>query len=298
MNDTKHTDTKKIVLVTGGAGFVGSHLCERLAKEGHTVISLDNYFTGSTDNHVAGVEYREGHTKDIARHVQEAVDIIYHLGEYSRVAPSLDEPEVVWDLNIVGTLGVLEFWRARKCKLVYVGSSTKFAQERADGIPGKDRAPYSWAKAANTELVHNYSQWYDLPYSVAYFYNVYGPNERAGQYDGAYGTVVETFHQCALAGTPCTINGTGQQTRAFTHVFDTVAALIRIGDSGDKQEYAICAKEVYSLLDLAALFALEVTFAPATKSTRSAVADDTTSLQQLGWQQEYTLKEYVVSCKK
>ncbi|MFT7507246.1 MAG: UDP-glucose 4-epimerase [Acidimicrobiales bacterium] len=289
---------KKTVLVTGGAGFVGSHLCERLVKEGHNVISLDNYFTGSPDNHVDGVEYRTGHTKDIAALIPEKIDSIYHLGEYSRVAPSLEEPEVVWDLNIIGTLAVLEYWRACGCKLIYIGSSTKFAIQRDDQVSGKDRAPYSWAKAMNTELVHNYGRWYDLSYSIAYFYNVYGPRERSGQFDGAYGTIVETFRQCYLSGTHCTINGTGEQTRAFTHVQDTIDALIFIEEKGEKEEYAICAKEVYSLLELAEMFGLEVEFAPSTKSSRSSDADDTTHLQQLGWQQKQTLKQYIESCKK
>ena len=73
---------KKTILVTGGAGFIGSHLCERLVKDGHKVISLDNYFTGTKENHVSGVDYREGHTKDIEKHVSEKVDLVYHLGEY------------------------------------------------------------------------------------------------------------------------------------------------------------------------------------------------------------------------
>ncbi len=217
----------RTILVTGGAGFVGSNLIRALLEDpGNRVISVDNYFTGSRENHVEGAEYREGHTKDLATHVPEAVDVVYHLGEYSRVAPSLREPDVVWDLNVHGTFGVLEYWRAHKPKLIYAGSSTKFAEARDDGVPGKDRAPYSWMKATNTELVHNYGRWYDLPYSVVYFYNVYGPGERAGQWDGAYGTVIETFRQAYRAGMPCTINGTGEQTRAFTHVADTVSALM------------------------------------------------------------------------
>ncbi len=291
------TGENKTVLVTGGAGFVGSHLCERLVGEGHKVISLDNYFTGSTDNHVAGVEYREGHTKDIATLVPEAVDIIFHLGEYSRVAPSLDEPQVVWDLNVLGSLAVFEYWRESQCKLVYAGSSTRFAEEREDGVRGQDRAPYNFAKFANTELVHNYGRWYDLSYSVAYFYNVYGPRERAGQNDGAYGTVVETFKQHSLAGEPCLINGDGNQTRAFTHVFDTVDALMILANSGENDEYAISAKEVYSLNELADLFGLEKTYGPATKSTRSSGAEDTSKLEALGWQQSETLMDYVKSCQ-
>ncbi|MCA9365685.1 NAD-dependent epimerase/dehydratase family protein, partial [Candidatus Kaiserbacteria bacterium] len=113
--------TGKTIVVTGGAGFVGSHLCERLVKEGNKVISLDNYFTGLRENHVAGVDYREGHTKDIAKHISEKPDVIFHLGEYSRIAPSLNEPDVVWDLNIAGTLSVLEWCRAVGGKLVYAG---------------------------------------------------------------------------------------------------------------------------------------------------------------------------------
>jgi UDP-glucose 4-epimerase len=289
---------KKLILVTGGAGFIGSHLCARLLKDGQQEISLDNYFTGSKDNHVAGVEYREGHTKDIEKHVPETPDIVFHLGEYSRVAPSLNEPDIVFDLNMIGTFGVLEHWRKRKYKLVYAGSSTKFAPERADGVEGRNRAPYNWMKATNSELVHNYGRWYELPYSIAYFYNVYGPGERAGQFGGAYGTVVETFKQCYLEKRPCSINGTGEQTRAFTHVADTVDALVRIGERGAADEYAISAKEVYSLLDLARMFGLEIEFKPATKSTRSSGAEDTNKLKELGWEQVHTLTEYIEDIKR
>lgn len=284
----------KTILVTGGAGFIGSHLIERLVQDpANRVISLDNYFTGSKENHIEGAEYREGHTKDIATLVPERADVLYHLGEYSRVAPSLTEPDVVWDLNMHGTFGVLEYWRAHKPKLVYAGSSTKFAQERADGVEGKNRAPYSWMKAANTEYVHNYGRWYDLPYSIVYFYNVYGPRERAGQFDGAYGTVIETFRQHYLKGEPCTINGTGEQTRAFTHVDDTVRALLLVAEKGAREEYAISAREVYSLLEVAHMFGLEIVFASATASTRSSGADDTSKLEALGWRQECTLEGYI-----
>ena len=289
-------NTQKKILVTGGAGFVGSHLCERLKNDGHHVISLDNYFTGTPENHVEGVDYREGHTKDIFNLIPEAVDLIFHLGEYSRVAPSLNEPDLVWDLNLIGTAAVAEFWRAQNlshsCKLIYAGSSTRFAKEREDKVAGHDRAPYNFSKFVNTELVHNYGRWYDLPYSVAYFYNVYGPRERAGQYDGVYGTVVETFRQCAIKGTACTINGDGTQTRAFTHVNDTVEALIFIAKKGGREEYAISAKEVYSLNDVADLFGLDKSYAPATSSTRSSNAEDTSKLEALGWRQQHNLADY------
>ncbi len=164
-------DTKKTILVTGGAGFVGSHLCERLAGQGHRVISLDNYSTGSPANHVSGVEYRTGHTKDIALYVSEVPDIVFHLGEYARTEKSFEDIELVWDQNKIGTLAVLEFVRRNKAKLVYAGSSTKFA----DGGAGRDQSPYAWSKATNTELVKNYGVWFGIQYAITYFYNVYGP---------------------------------------------------------------------------------------------------------------------------
>ncbi len=283
---------KKLILVTGGAGFIGSHLCGRLVEAGHSVISLDNYFTGSKDNHVPGVEYREGHTKDVAVLVPETPDLIYHLGEYSRVAKSLSEPETVFDLNVAGTLAVLAYWRAKKCKLVYAGSSTKFADEREDGVLGRDRSPYSWAKACLSELVHNYGRWYELPYSIAYFYNVYGPGERA-DWEAGYGTVIEVFKQCSLKDEVCPVNAPGTQTRAFTHVEDTVSGLIYIGEKGEADEYAISAQEVYSLLEVAEMFDCTVSMMPSTQSTRSSGAALTSKLEALGWQQKKTLKEYI-----
>jgi len=278
---------QKLILVTGGAGFIGSHLCARLAQDGHKVISLDNYFTGSRDNRVEGVEYREGHTKDIAALVPETPDVIYHLGEYSRIAKSIEEPGVVYDLNMAGTLAVLEFWRAKGCKLVYAGSSTKFE--------ARDLSPYAWAKAANSELVDYYGSWYGLPYAITYFYNVYGPGERAGVSN--YGTVIETFKQNYLAGKAHEVRGTGEQTRAFTHIDDTVDGIILAGEKGESDEYGICAKEVYSLLDVAHMFGGEVVHLPATKTSRSSGAMDTSKLEALGWQQKHTLKEYIEEIK-
>lgn len=284
--------SKKTILVTGGAGFIGSHLIERLIKDGHRVISLDNYFTGSRENHIPGAEYREGHTKDIEKLVPETPDIIYHLGEYSRIARSMNEPEAVFDMNMAGTFGVLEYWRARKCKLVYAGSSTKFTSMNDEGVLGRDRSPYSWSKGANSDLVRNYGAWFDLPYVIAYFYNVYGPGERADWKEG-YGTVVEAFKQKYLSGLPCEVNAPGTQTRAFTHISDTIDALVLIAEKGEADEYAISAKEVFSLLDVARMFGCEVVMKPQTKTSRSSGADDTSKIEALGWKQKYTLKEYI-----
>jgi UDP-glucose 4-epimerase len=283
-------DNQKIILVTGGAGFIGSHLCARLVKDGHRVISLDNYFTGSRDNHVPGVDYREGHTKDIEKHISETPDLIYHLGEYSRVEKSLEEPALVWDLNKDGTFGVLEFWRKKGCKLVYAGSSTKFG----DGGLGRMQSPYAWTKASNTELVRNYSVWYSLPHAITYFYNVYGPGERAG----AYGTVIEIFRQKYLANEPLTVNSPGTQKRNFTHVDDVVDGLLLVGADGTGDDFGIGDEQAYSILEVAQMFGGGIVMRPETHGNRMNSDIDTSKIRSLGWLPKNKLIDYILKIKR
>lgn len=275
----------KTILVTGGAGFIGSRLCERLQREGHRVISLDNYFTGSRENHVPGVDYREGHTKDIETLIPESPDLVYHLGEYSRVEKSLEEPELVWDLNKAGTFAVLEWCRRRKCKLVYAGSSTKFG----DGGLGRDQSPYAWAKATNTELVRNYGAWYGLAYAITYFYNVYGPGERAG----AYGTVIEIFRQKKRAGESLGVVAPGTQKRNFTHVDDIVDGLVVVGDKGQGDDFGLGDEQSYSILEVAQMFETEIVMLPERPGNRMGSDIDTTKARLLGWEAKRKLRDYI-----
>ncbi len=275
----------KLILVTGGAGFIGSHVCARLVGDGCRVISLDNYFTGSRDNHVEGVDYREGHTKDIEQHIPEKPEVVYHLGEYSRVEKSLEEPATVWDLNKAGTFGVLEFMRKRGGKLVYAGSSTKFG----DGGLGRMQSPYAWSKTSNTELVQNYALWYGIEYAITYFYNVYGPGERAGN----YGTVIEIFKQQHAQGKPLTVVSPGTQKRNFTHVDDIVDGLILVGEEGRGDEFGLGAPESYSVLDVAKLFGGEIEMLPERKGNRMDATLDTTRANALGWSAKKKLVDYI-----
>ena len=276
---------KKTVLVTGGAGFIGSNLCRRLVTEGDRVISLDNYFTGSRENHVPGVEYREGHTKDIAKHIPETIDLLYHLGEYARVEQSLTEPDIVWDLNVHGTFGVLEFWRAHKPKLVYAGSSTKFG----DGGLARVATPYAWTKAANTELVKNYSAWYTLPFAITYFYNVYGPGERAGK----YGTLIEIFRQKYLKGEALSVVAPGTQKRNFTHIDDIIDGLMLVGEKGSGEEYGLGNEHEYSVLEIAQMFGTKIEMLPERPGNRMISAIDTTRSRSLGWSARRNIGDYI-----
>lgn len=279
----------KLIVVTGGAGFIGSHLCERLIKEGHRVIALDNYFTGSPANHVSGVEYRTGHTKDIAEHIPETPDMIYHLGEYARTEKSFEDIEIVWDHNKLGTFAVLEFWRQAKCKLIYAGSSTKFA----DNGEGRDQSPYAWTKATNTELVKNYAAWFGLPFAITYFYNVYGPREMAG----AYGTLIRIFSELYRNGQPLTVVSPGTQTRNFTHVSDIVDGLLRVGEKGEGDGFGIGADTSYTVRQVADLFGGDIVMMPERMGNRLTSAVDNVRTKALGWLPKQMLSEYIGAVK-
>ena len=273
------------IVVTGGAGFVGSRLCARLAPRGYKVISVDNYFTGVRGVEVDGVDYREAHTKDIGAAVPEQPDVVFHLGEYSRVEASLAEPDVVWDMNVDGTFQVLEYWRAKRPKLVYAGSSTKFA----DGGLGRDQSPYAFTKATNSELVRNYGDWYGLPFAITYFYNVYGPGERAG----TYGTLIEIFRQRFLAGEDLPVTSPGTQQRIFTHVDDIVDGLLLIGEHGEGDEFGLGAGESFSILEIAEMFGSPIVMQPEARGNRMTAKLDVTKSTALGWSATNSVRGYI-----
>src|SRR3989344_2165434 len=279
---------KQTVVVTGGAGLIGPSLIELLVKK-YRVVSLDNYFIGKKENHVEGAEYVEGHTKDIEQLLgKENPVIIFHLGEYSRVEQSFDDIAFVWDLNVSGTFHVLEYWRKRKCRLLYAGSSTKFSA----GGQGRHQSPYAWMKATNTELVANYGAWFGLPYAITYFYNVYGPRERAD----AFGTVIEIFRQQRLRNLPLSVVSPGTQERIFTHVSDVVDALVLVGEKGEGGDYGIGSDERLSILELAKLFKGDVVMLPARPGNRQSAGINTEKTRALGWEPKKSVRDYIAAC--
>lgn len=280
---------QKSILVTGGAGFVGSHLCERLFNDGHQVISLDNYFTGSKENHIPGVTYIEGDTRDIEKHITIVPDLVYHLGEYPRVEQSFKDVALVLQFNTQGTQAVLEFCRKHEVKIVYSGSSTKFA----DGGIGRDQSPYAWTKASNTELVRNYGEWFGLNYAITYFYNVYGPRERG---DKQSGTLIGIFKELHDKGVPLSVRMPGTQKRNFTHVLDIVTGLVLVGEKGEGDEYGLGHFDAYSITEVAEMFGGEIEMIPDRPGNRfSSVVDIKRVSLELGWHTQYDLPEYIKS---
>lgn len=279
--------TSKKILVTGGAGFVGSHLCERLVSLGHNVTSLDNYFTGSRDNHVDGVNYVMGGTQDIYYlFYEDTFDYIYHLGEYSRVEQSYDDMSIVWLFNKVGTYEVIRYAKKINAKLIYSGSSTKFA----DNTPGYEQSPYTWSKATNTEFLKQYADWYGLDYAITYFYNVYGPREIT---NGKYATLIGIYAEAMRNDMVLPVVLPGTQKRNFTHIDDIVDALILIGENGKGDEYGIGHPDSYSVLDVAELFGGKIKHLPERKGNRMSAQVLTDKTRALGWSPKRNLPDYI-----
>lgn len=277
------------VLVTGGAGFIGSHLCELLVNTGYkNVFSLDNYSTGHIANHVPGVSYLTGSTTDIGKIVDFSPDLVFHLGEYSRVERSFLDLDTVWESNATGTFNVLRFCVNRSAKLVYAGSSTKFAD---DGL-GPSQSPYGWTKASNTGLIENFSKWFSLSYAIVYFYNVYGGREIT---TGDYATVIGIFSRQAGDGESLKVVSPGTQERNFTHVDDIVNGLKLVGEAGEGDGYGIGHDKSWSVLQVAQLFGKEIEMLPARIGNRMGADLVVTKTKSLGWEAKIDLADYVAS---
>lgn len=284
---TKGLNMKKKILVTGGAGFIGSNLCERLVTNlEYEVYSLDNYFTGSEKNHIQNVTYIRGLTSNIDELIDFNPDIIYHLGEYSRVEQSFDDIKKVWQYNKDGIFAVLEFARKTGAKIVYAGSSTKFG----DGGLGRNQSPYAWSKASNTELVANYGVWYNIPYAIVYFYNVYGKREIKS---GKYATLIALFKEKMRKGEPLTVVSPGTQKRNFTHIDDIINGLVIVGENGYGDDFGIGSTESYSIKEIAEIFGGKIEMLSERKGNRMMADVITAKTEELGWSPTKSVREYI-----
>ena len=221
------------MLVTGGAGFIGTNLIKRLLKDGHEVISVDNYSTGKKENEQDGCRYYDYDLSSEHTHEEnvefptdphwketmlpKGISTIFHIAALARIQTSLKDPLLHITNNFMSTLNVLEFARKIDVPVVYAGSSSKH-----HGLYG---SPYAWSKFSGEELCKLYSSVYNVPTSICRFYNVYGPHQLV---DGSYCTVIGIFQEQYKNSEPLTITGSGEQRRDFTHVDDIVDGLIRV----------------------------------------------------------------------
>ena len=282
----------KKILVTGGTGFIGSNLIKELSENKlNDIYSLDNYFTGKTENHIDNVTYIKGDCKNINDLINFVPDIIYHLGEYSRVEQSFKDVQIVLDANTKGMIAVLEFCRNKNVKIIYAGSSTKFS----DGGTGKEDSPYAWTKASNTELLVNYGKWFKLNYSIVYFYNVFGKNEISS---GKYATLIAIFKNKYRNNEKLTVVSPGTQKRNFTHIDDIIKGIILVGDKGYGDNYGIGTDESYSILEIAEMFGKEIIMLPERSGNRMSADVVTEKTKKLGWKSEKSIVEHIMNFKR
>src|ERR1700691_3077591 len=221
-------------LVTGGAGFIGSHLIDRLLAQGRAVRALDNFVVGrlaNLDQHKGNprLEIVEGDVadRDAVAAAVSGVERVFHLAARADIVPSIREPEAYFRSNVDGTFCVVEAARRHRVKrFVYVASSSCYGipdvYPTPETAPADARYPYALTKYLGEQLVQHWAQVYRLSTVSLRFFNVFGPRARTS---GTYGAVFGVFLAQLLAGRPLTIVGDGTQTRDFTYVGDVVDAL-------------------------------------------------------------------------
>ena len=274
------------ILIIGGAGFIGSHLCEAYVKN-NDVTSLDNYISGKKENHIPGVRYLNMDAKDILS-IDPEYQLIFHLGEYSRVEKSLDKIDFVLENNSLPILNILKFTKASNAKLIYAGSSTKFA----DNGTNKFKSPYAFSKWQNSEIVKFYCENSDISYAITYFYNVYGERENA---DGEFATVIAKFLKLKSHNKKLYVTKPGTQTRNFTHIDDTINALEMIADKGFGDEYGIASPQSYTVDEVAQLISSNIGYLDENQANRQSSQILTEKTLALGWKSKKHLHEYIKS---
>lgn len=280
------------VLVTGGAGFIGTALIKKLLSEGHHVQSIDNYDTGTEDNHVNGCVYLKEDICNIHR-LGTSWDKIYHLAALSRIQPSFNNPDETYRVNALGTQKVLELARKGNTKVIYAGSSSRWHDPY--------QSPYAACKHIGEEVCKMYKRTYGMDVEIARFYNVYGPGEIVGP-KGGWAAVIGIWRHQVANNEPITIVGDGLQRRDFTHVDDIVEGLFRIGFKTQKHEDAweLGTGLNYSILEVANMFVKKfwadvkhISDEPG--NYRETLRENDDSLKRLNWQPNDRLEEYINS---
>ena len=285
---------RNILVVTGGAGFIGSNLISELLKfKKYKIISVDNYSSGSTKNHIKDkrVQYLKGNTKNIEillKIYARKIHTIFHFGEFARIYQSFRKINECFNSNIEGSSNVFSFALNNKIKLIYSATSASL------GNKGKDMnlSPYAFSKAKNLELLENLKNWFNFRYEVVYFYNVYGEKQIC---KGDMATVVGIFEDHFKSGKKLPVVKPGTQARRFTHVVDTVKACIYAWRQNKCKHYSIASKQSFSIIELAKLFKRKMRYLPKREGERfgSALTKMNLNNKIIRLSAEIRLKDYV-----
>ena len=270
---------KNYIIITGGAGFVGSNLILLLIKRTkYNLISIDNYSSGTKKNHFKSkrIIYVNGSTKDIANILEnkkKKIHSIFHFGEFSRIYQSFLKMDECIESNAVGSQAVFNFCLTNKIKLIYSATSASLGNRGKD----KNLSPYAFTKAKNLELLENLNKWFNMKFEIIYFYNVYGPGQIS---TGDMATVIGIFESFYKNNKPLPVVRPGSQSRRFTHIYDTVEICYLAWKKNKCRHYSISNKKSYTILDVANLFNSKIKFLPRRKGERYASALTSMSLSK------------------
>ena len=278
------------ILVTGGAGFVGTNLIKRLLKEGHEVHSLDNYDSGLKENEQEGCTYHVFDIVDVD-FFEDDFDIVYHLAGLSRIQPSFENPLETFRVNTKGSIAVAEWARETNTKVVYAGSSSRWHD------PFK--SPYACFKHMGEEIFKLYKKTYGISAEICRFYNVYGPHEII---DGDWAAVIGIWRRQVRDNQPITIVGDGEQRRDFTHIDDIVDGLYKVGVSNEIHEDAweLGTGMNYSINEVYQMFNNKFTVSSISLpdqpgNYRETLRENNDALERLGWEPKDRLLDYINS---
>ena len=292
-------------LITGGAGFIGSHLADLLIASGHEVVVIDNLSNGRKSNieHLLKKKNFIFHKLDITNMddiepIFVNVDWVFHLAGMADIVPSIESPKEYYDCNVTGTFNVVEASRiAGVKKIVYAASSSSYGIP--DNYPTAETAdirpqyPYALTKYMGEELVMHWSQTYNIPSVVLRLFNVYGPRSRT---TGAYGAVFGVFLSQKIHNKPYTVVGDGTQTRDFTYVTDVAAAFLRAAETTTTSvALNVGSDNHYSVNRLVELLEGEVTYVPKRPGEPDCTYADTTRIHEvLNWKTKVSFEDGVV----
>ena len=253
---------KNIIVVTGGAGFIGSNLISLfLDKTKFKIISLDNYSTGKTKNQIQNkrVKYIKADTKDVNKVLKPYIKKIhsfFHFGEFARIYQSFLKMNECINSNVTGSQEVFNFCLNNKIKLIYSATSATIGNRGNN----KNLSPYAFTKSKNLEMLENFKKWFNFKYEIIYFYNVYGPNQIS---KGSMATVIGIFEELYRLKKPLTVVKPGTQSRRFTHVKDTVSACYYAWKLNKCRHYSISNKQSFSIIEVAKMFNTRVKLLPS-----------------------------------
>jgi len=261
---------KNIIVITGGAGFVGTNLITLLLKKTkYRLISIDNYSSGSKRNHIKSnrLKYINANTTRISRVIKnpQKINSIFHFGEFARIYQSFINTNECINSNSIGTNAVFNYCLKNKIKLIYSATSASLGNSGSD----KNLSPYSFTKAKNLELLENLKKWFNFKYEVIYFYNVYGPHQIC---KGSMATVIGIFEDHYKSKKALPIVRPGNQTRRFTHINDTVEICYMAWKKNLCRHYSIAHHKSFSILNVAKMFGVKIKYLPQRPGERYASA--------------------------